>query len=90
MIHQGLNDIRKAERLSSLLEGAGADSMNEALRAASVRYGGTYNAYGRMTHISEENRRSIAQQTLLFESITEKAARNAAMRMQGLTVMPDQ
>ena len=90
MIHQGLNDIRKAERLSSLLEGAGADSMNEALSAASVRYGGTYNAYGRMTHISEENRRSIAQQTLLFESITEKAARNAAMRMQGLTVMPDQ
>ena len=83
MIEQGLNDMRKYRILLKLL----ADSDAQALRnrfAAMRRFGGTYNAYGAMTAVSDENRRAIAEDSSEIEEVIKKAALIAAVKARGI------
>ena len=83
MIEQGLNDMRKYRILRKELDETDAASLDGVFRSL-VRYGGTYNAYGAMSAVSDENRVSIAAQTLRTEEGIRKAALSAAVKRRGI------
>ncbi len=84
MIEQGLNDMRKYQILQGMLGSEEAELLEQGLNSL-YRYGGTYNAYGAMTAVSDERRYDIAEQSLRIEACIEKAALSAAMKQRGVS-----
>lgn len=82
MITQGLNDARKYYALTKILPVNDAETLRQVFRSLE-RYGGTYNAYGAMSAVSDENRASIASQTLRTEEGIRKAALIAVTAQRG-------
>ena len=82
MITQGLNDARKYNALIKILPVNDAETLRQVFRSLE-RYGGTYNAYGAMSAVSDENRASIASQTLRTEEGIRKAALIAVTAQRG-------
>ena len=82
MIQQGLNDARKYRILEEALPVSDAEVLRQVFRSLE-RFGGTYNAYGAMSAVSDANRASIASQTLRTEEGIRKAALIALTAQRG-------
>ena len=82
MMEQGFSDMRKYRLLEQELNAEDAETL-QAILQEMERYGGTYNAYGAMSAVSDENRRSIAAQTLRTEEGIKKAALIALITRRG-------
>ena len=82
MIMRGLNDARKYRILLDSLPEADSASLRQLFEGME-RPGGMFNAYGAMSAVSDEQRASIAAETLRNEEGIRKAALIAAVSQRG-------